>query len=153
MRFGRKYLNLYDGEFTRRTQGIVTVIVAIVLIVFALIFSSCKTVAPIVGGTHESSHDSIHTEYRIDTVYKDRWHTEYMRGDTLYIHDSIDRWRVREVIIRDSIDNSRIDTIYQTVEVEKKGAAFWRGSGIAFWVLIGMLVLGVAIGLVIKFAK
>ena len=39
------------------------------------------------------------------------------------------------------------------VEVEKKGAAFWKGSGIAFWILIGILVIGIAIGLIIKFAK
>lgn len=117
-----------------------------------LAFVGCKSLPNPVASTHEKN-DNEHTEYRIDTIYRDRWHTEYQRGDTFFIHDSIDRWKIREVIIHDSIDNSRIDTIYQPVEIEKKGSAFWKGSGIAFWVLIGMLVLGAAIGLIIKFAK
>ena len=125
----------------------------VAILLLLICFAGCKVKAPVTVGTHTQTRDSIRTELRIDTVYKDRWHTEYMRGDTLIIHDSIDRWRIKEVYIHDSIDNSRIDSIPVIVEIEKKGAAFWRGSGIAFWVLIGMLVLGVAIGLVIKFAK
>ena len=122
-------------------------------IVLALLVG-CKSVTPAIPtNSHESSCDSIRTETRIDTIYRDRWHTEYMRGDTLIIHDSIDRWRIREVYIHDSIDNSRIDTIYQTVQVEKKGSAFLRNSGIALWVLITLFVVAVIIGIVLKFAK
>ena len=124
------------------------------LVGFCILTSSCKSVTPALP-TNVSSSDSSnnHTELRIDTVYRDRWHTEYMRGDTLIIHDSIDRWRIREVYIHDSIDNSRIDTIYQQVQVEKKGSAFLRNSGIALWVLIALAVLAAIVGIVLKFAK
>ena len=118
-----------------------------------LAFVGCNGSKPLASGSSHEKNDSVRTEYRIDTIYRDRVRKEYMRGDTFFIHDSIDRWKIREVYIHDSIDKTRIDTIYRTVEVEKKGSAFWKGSGIAFWILLGILVLGVAIGLIIKFAK
>lgn len=125
----------------------------IVGMLMLLAFVGCKVTAPLpMGSTHEKN-DSVRTEMRIDTIFRDRWHTEYMRGDTLYIHDSIDRWRIREVHIHDSIDNSRVDTVYQTVEIEKKGNAFLVRSGIALWVIIALIVIAVIAGIVLKFAK
>ena len=119
-----------------------------------LCICSCKTLpAPVPTNAHHDSHDSVRTEYVHDSIYIDRWHTEKQKGDTVYIHDSIDRWRNRFVYIHDSIDNSRIDTIYQTVQVEKNGSVFLRNSGIALWVLIALLVVAVIIGIVLKFAK
>ena len=107
-----------------------------------LAFVSCKTPQlPTLPNSSDRSHDSVRTELRIDTIYKDRWHKEYQKGDTIFIHDSIDRWRVRYVYIHDSIDNSRTDTIYQKVEIEKKGSEFLRMSGIAFWILIVAMIL------------
>lgn len=142
----------YLNRKAKEKLDAIKVMVIAVLIIIAGVLCSCKTLPVPVSSSHDS-HDSVRTEYRIDTIYRDRYHTEYMRGDTLIIRDSIDRWRIREVYIHDSIDNSRTDTIVRTVEIEKKGAAFWKGSGIAFWILLGVLVLGVAIGLIIKFAK
>ena len=124
-------------------------------IMIILAFVSCKgTQLPTLPtNTHKDSHDSIRTEYVHDSVYIDRWHTQYMKGDTCYIHDSIDRWRNKYVYIHDSICNSRIDTVYQKVEIEKKGSAFLRNSGIALWVLIALFVIAVIIGIVLKFAR
>lgn len=120
----------------------------------ALAFVGCKTPQlPTLPNSSDRSHDSVRTEYVHDSVYIDRWHTQYMKGDTCYIHDSIDRWRNKYVYIHDSIDNSRTDTIYQKVEIEKKGSAFLRNSGIALWVLIALFVVAVIIGIVLKFAK
>ena len=76
-----------------------------------------------------------------------------MRGDTCFIHDSIDRWRIRDVYIHDSIDNSRIDTIYQTVQVDKEYKAFLVRSGVALWIIIALLIVAVIVGIIIKFAK
>lgn len=39
----------------------------------------------------------------------------------------------------------------KTIEVEKKG--FLYNSGIALWVIIGLLLAGIVVGLVIKFSK
>lgn len=123
----------------------------IVFILFALLVS-CRTIQPLVG-THNEQSDSIRTEYRIDSVYVDRWHTIWKQGDTVYIHDSIDRWRTRHDSIYAYKYINTTDTITNTVYVEDEHGAFWKGSGIAFWILIGIIVLGIAIGLIIKFAK
>lgn len=118
-------------------------------------FVSCKTLPQVVPHTNVSNRDSDneHTEYVQDSIYIDRIRKEFVKGDTVFIHDSIDRWRSKFVYIHDSIDNSRIDTIYNTVQVEKKGSAFLRNSGIALWVIIALLVVSVIIGIVLKFAK
>jgi hypothetical protein len=123
------------------------------LIILACV--GCKTpqLPTLPTNAHRDSNDSIRTELRIDTIYQDRWHKEYQKGDTTFIHDSIDRWHKKYVYIHDSIDNSRIDTIYQPVPVEKKGSAFLRNSGIALWVIIGLILLAVIAGIFVKFAK
>ena len=126
-----------------------------ILIALIIAFVGCRTQQhpPVLNNAHVREGDSVRTELRIDTIYRDRWHREYMQGDTFVIHDSIDRWRVREVYIHDSIDNSRIDTIYQTVEVEKQYKAFLVRSGVALWIILALLIVAVIVGIVIKFAK
>lgn len=112
--------------------------------------TSCKTTIPTLP-TNTASRDSVRVELKHDSIYIDRWHTEYMRGDTLIIRDSIyrDRWHVRH----DSIYFASVDTIYKQVVVEKKGSTFLRNSGIALWVLLALLLLATIAGIVIKFAK
>lgn len=138
----------------KKFAGIAYVFLAIILVVCCLAFAGCKVSAPaVVGGTHEQTRDSIRTEYIHDSTYIDRWHTRYVKGDTVFIHDSIDRWHDRFVYIHDSIDNSRIDSIPVIVEVEKKGNVFLQRSGIALWIIIALLVVSVIVGIVIKVAK
>lgn len=150
---GRKYIDWYESICKRTFHGFICIAITLVLIVFALLVS-CKTPQlPTLPNSSDRSHDSIRTEYVHDSVYIDRWHKEIQKGDTIYIHDSIDRWRNKYVYIHDSIDNSRTDTIYQNVEIEKKGSAFLRNSGIALWVLIALFILAVIVGVVLKFAK
>ena len=111
---------------------------------------ACKTL-PVPTPTNVHQRDSIRTEYVHDSIYTDRWHTIYTKGDTVFVHDSIwrDRWHTKH----DSLYINTTDTIYQTVTVEKQGSAFWKGSGIAFWILLGILFIGLAIGIIIKVAK
>ena len=101
------------------------------------------------SGTHD--HDSARIEYIHDSISVDRWHTILQKGDTVYVRDSIYfyKWRNKH----DSIYINNTDTIYQQVVVEKKGSAFLRNSGIALWVLIGLLVVAAIIGIILKFAK
>lgn len=120
-----------------------------------IIAVSCTRVpaAVVLPNVHNSENDKKRTEYVHDTAYVDRWHKEYVNGDTVYVHDSIDHWRYKYVYIHDSIDNSRIDTIYQTVQVEKPYKQFLVNSGIALWIIIILIILAIAAGLFIKFAK
>lgn len=146
---GKKYFDWFDRQVTRQRQAIVSLAIVIILVAFALLVS-CKTVTPILP-TNTAQRDSVRIEYLHDSIYTDRWHTEYVKGDTIYIRDSVwrDRWRWKY----DSIYFSSVDTIYQQIIVEQKGSMFLRNSGIALWVLLGLLVIAVIIGIVLKFAK
>jgi len=136
------------------TYGPITAIITGMLVAVAIICSGCKTIKPVVAPeVHARTNDSIRKEYVHDSIYIDRWHTVTIKGDTVIIHDSIDRWREKLVFIHDSIDNSRIDTIPQIVEIEKPQSMFLRNSGIALWVIIALIVAGIIVGIVIKFAK
>ena len=156
---GKRFYDWYEDKLNRTFHGIIAASVAIVLIVLAIVCSGCKTPCPCAAaGTntqHSETNDSVHTEYVHDSIYIDRWHKEYVKGDTVFVRDSVfrDRWHYKQ--LHDSIYIASVDTITNTitVEVEKKGSAFWRGSGIALWVLIGCMVLGVIIGIIIKIAK
>ena len=125
---------------------------AIVTFVCVMGMTGCKSqpCLPIPSsGTHD--HDSVRTEYVHDSISVDRWHTILQKGDTVYVRDSIYfyKWRNKH----DSIYINNTDTIYQQVVVEKQGSAFLRNSGIALWVLIGLLVAAAIIGIILKFAK
>ena len=144
----------YIERKTNEQLDAIKVIVIAPLIIIAGVLCSCKSLPdPIPTNSRAREGDSVRTELRIDTIYRDRWHTEYTRGDTFFIHDSIDRWKIRDVYIHDSIDNSRIDTIYKTVEVEKQYKAFLVRSGVALWIILAVLIVAVIVGIVIKFAK
>lgn len=149
----QKYLDWYEGKCKRTFHGIISIAVALILILCAFLVS-CKTPQlPTLPNSSDRSHDSVRTELRIDTIYQDRWHKEYQKGDTLYIHDSIDRWRVREVYIHDSIDNSRCDTIINTVEVEKPYKEFLVRSGVAFWILLVFVIVCIGAGITLKIKR
>lgn len=138
-----------------RNSNILPILFAIIVgCMILLAFIGCKTTIPaITTNTHESSRDSIRTEYKHDSIYTDRWHTIYIKGDTVHVHDSIIKEKYKTIYIHDSIDNSRIDTIYQTVQVEKPYKQFLVNSGVAFWILLVLIVIAVIIGIIIKFAK
>lgn len=117
--------------------------------VMGMIGCKCPCAAIPSGGSHNS--DSARIEYIHDSISVDRWHTILQKGDTVYVRDSIwfYKWRNKH----DSIYINNTDTIYQQVVVEKKGSAFLRNSGIALWVLIGLLVVAAIVGIILKFAK
>ena len=112
--------------------------------------AGCKTTAPS-APTNTARRDSARIEYKHDSIYIDRWHTVYTKGDTVYVYDSIwrDRWHTRH----DTLCVNKSDTIYQQVVTEKKSSVFLRNSGIALWVIIALLILSVLTGIIIKFAK
>lgn len=138
----------------RQNPILIHLLLLIIGCMIALAFVGCKSVVPALPtNTSNRTSDSVRTELRIDTIYQDRWHKEYQKGDTVFIHDSIDRWHNKYVYINDSINNSRTDTIYRQIQVEKKCSAFLRNSGIALWVIIGLILLAVIAGIFVKFAK
>lgn len=119
---------------------------AIIIIMAALLMVGCKTTQTIVEKPvyiHDTTR-SVRVER--DSVYVDRWHTIEVKGDTVYVTDSV--WVVRYF--------RTTDTAYKyiekpvNVEVTKiqevmKPLGFWRKlliyNGI-FW----LLVVGVYFG-------
>ena len=110
----------------------------------------------------------------LDSVSVEVWHRDVLRGDSIVAKSDSsvtirtiyrDRYITDRQSVHDTIRTHDTDTvciykeipvevpIVQTVEVEKSGSRFLHNSGIALWVLIGLFVLAVIAGIVLKFAK
>lgn len=131
--------------------------------------SSCRThnvSAPIVV-TQRNAHseDTLQRNNTviIDTIYRDRWHNTFATGDTVYIHDSVYLEKIRYRYVTDTLRVHTYDTVPgdpvyadNPVYVEKQlssGTRFLRNSGIVLWCVLGLLVISMVIGIIIKFAK
>ena len=119
----------------------------------------CKTQTVVVPAkqTHQEQNDSIEKHYIHDSIYIDRWHTIEKRGDTTILHDSIFiyRWKYTgdtvyvATLIRDTVPSD-------PVIIEKpltNNQIFLQRCGVAFWVLLVIFIIVIAIGIWIKFAK
>ena len=86
-------------------------------------------------------HDTVRTvEVQHDSTYVDRWHTQYVKGDTIYITDEVTKTKIV----------TKIDTAYryietpvtitttETVEVEKP-LTWWQRTFI--YIGVGTLAL------------
>lgn len=80
----------------------------LVLLLMSLIVTSCKTVAPIVTTPHNDSV-VIKYEFKHDSVYLDRAHYMYLKGDTVFVHDTVTQKYFQNVF--------KTDTIYKDKEV------------------------------------
>lgn len=104
----------------------------------------CKTVKETVE-VPVYIHDTTQTVRELhDSIYIDRWHTEYQKGDTIYITDEVTK----------TVTKIKIDTAYkyvekpvtisktETVEV-KKPLTWWQKTlmGIGVVGLIGLMGL------------
>lgn len=81
-------------------------------------------------------HDSIIVTVKGDTVFKDRWHTEY-----------VDKWRydTAYVEIRDSVP-----VPYEVVVSEPYVPKFYKCSTWALWLVIGAIILYYLMRLILK---
>lgn len=118
------------------------VIFAAALVSLFLSFLGCKTVKTIIPQTQR---DSVHTrtELRVDTFWRDRWHTEKIQGDTVFIHDSIylekTKYldRVDSVFVRDSIP-------YPVKVPVRVRNSYDRFTASGFWAFVGIIFLYIA---------
>lgn len=116
---------------------------------------SCRTAkvvtVPVERVRTEYVHDTIQ---RTDSIWRDRWHTMWAKGDTVYIHDSIFVGEYRNV--EQTNDRTLHDSIPVIKEVEvpvpEEHGFLWR-SGVALWVIVALIVLAGVIGIILKFAK
>jgi len=106
-----------------------------------ILLTACKTTQPVML---PQTHDSIviRTEYRVDSVWRDRWHTERIKGDTVYIHDSIFMGEYKN---KDKSDTICVrDSIPYPVEVpviKKEVPPFYKNCTWGFFILILLIIL------------
>ena len=122
----------------------------------------CASSQPIIGesSNHEREHSNnqSHMEHTTDSTLIDRMREVITRNDTVFIHDSIYFFKLRDRYVTDTIHDTlyinNTDTIRLTItnEVEKPIAPFVRNSCIALWVIIGVAVLALILWLVRNFA-
>lgn len=109
-------------------------------------FSSCKSIKQTVE-VPVYIHDTTQTVREVhDSTYIDRWHTEYQKGDTIYITNEVTK----------IVTKIKIDTAYkyvekpvvvsktETVEV-KKPLSWWQKTFIWIGVLGLVGLIGVAV--------
>lgn len=111
----------------------------------------CASSRPIMSESsnheREQSTNQSHVEHTTDSTLIDRLREVITRNDTVFIHDSIYIYKLRDRHVTDSIHDTlyinNTDTIRLTVtnEVEKPIAPFVRNSCIALWVIIGVAIL------------
>lgn len=131
----------------------------ILFIILCVVLSSCKTTeivtAPI-ADQHYHSEDAHRVHYVHDTTYIDRWHTEYQKGDTVFVHDSIYKYAGQKNAIHDTITVISTDTIHDPVIIEKplsdKDKFFIKSGKALYWVL-GAVVLAFVLYLILAFVK
>lgn len=116
------------------------VAVAVALICLTVSATSCRSTNEIVKEV--PVHDTTYiTKTQRDSTYIDRWHTEYIKGDTVWKKDSVlvVRWRDRNDTVRLYVEKPV--EVEKIVKVEKKLNFFqktlmWCGVGFIL-VLIG----------------
>ena len=123
----------------------------------------CASSRPIIGesSNHEREHSNnqSHVEHTTDSTLIDRLREVITRNDTVFIHDSIYIYKLRDRYVTDSIHDTlyinNTDTIRLTItnEVEKPIAPFVRNSCITLWCIIAAVVLLLIIRLVWGFAS
>ncbi len=119
----------------------------ILIIVLSAVVSSCKVQS--ISCSHEN--DSVRVEKRIDSVYiyerdsiyVDRWRS----NDTVYLTTEkwLTRYKDKIVEIHDTITTTKTETIVQT---ERYIPKFYKGSTIALWILVVVIVVYIVIRIV-----
>ena len=127
---------------------------SIFLLYFLLITTllGCKTSAGVVAPVvHYRDSIQVQTEYIHDSIYHDRWHTIYIKGDTVYKTDSVVLFKWKSIEVHDTLRISTTDTVPVVVEKELTGnQRFLIRSGISLWVILVLLFLA---GIVIAAIK
>lgn len=130
----------------RNPDGCLTVI-GVAAVVFAILLgllflTGCRTVQPAAPAVQKKDSIQVRTEVRIDSVFRDRWHTVLQKGDTVFVHDSVFLTRYKML---DRCDTLRVrDSVPYPVEVIREVRhrnGYDRFVSWGFWILLALTVL------------
>ena len=113
------------------------------VVALALFFTSCKSLKQTVE-VPVYIHDTTKTVREVhDSTYIDRWHTEYQKGDTIFITNEVTKLvtKIKIDTAYKYVEKPVTVTITETVEV-KKPLNWWQKTlmGIGVLGLIGIVV-------------
>lgn len=123
---------------------------------FGAVVGGCKSPAIVAPTVHNRDSVRIEYIYKLDSIYKDRWHTIFLRGDTVYRTDSIVYFRYKNIETHDTITVQHIDTITVRETIEKPmsgGSKFLLWSGVAMWAIIGIIVLLIIVAIAMRIRR
>lgn len=119
----------------------------LIIAIIAACSASCRSVRTIAVEKPIYIHDTLHTEsVRVDSVEVTKWHTEFMKGDTVRLIDSvyIRQTSYKHDTIRD-IQEKPVE-VEKVVEVERKQSKLHKimiGSGVALWLVVFIVATGI----------
>ena len=111
-----------------------------------ILFTGCKTVKIIEQVPVEVHDTTLSVKEVHDSTYIDRWHTEYQKGDTIYITDE-----VTKIVTKIKIDTAykyveKPVTISKTETVEVKKPLTWWQKWLMWIGVVGLMGLMGLIG-------
>lgn len=122
-------------------------LIATLYLAILCLFFSCKTqTVAIAPEIHKQDRDSIRTEYKHDSIYIDRIHKEFVKGDTVRIHDSIFVAKWYERLVHDSCYIHQTDSVPYPVEVRVNvpyKSGYTKFTSWFFWIV---LIIGIGWG-------
>lgn len=127
-------------SFERRMRRIAWLMTSLLCLLACL--AGCKTQYVAMPEIHTLYHHA--TDLRVDSTSRDRWHEVFTRGDTVFIHDSIDRWHYRLINTTDTVHQT--DSVPYPVEVPKyirQRNLYDRITAAGFWIGIGIMLIGI----------
>ena len=114
------------------------VVLLVTILGLVLFLTGCKTKTVVVTQYKEKLvHDTVTT---VDSVYRDRIHTQYLKGDTCFIRDSVFLYKykyldkVKEVYVHDSIPYP-----VEVVKEVHKRSGYDRFVSWFFWIVVAIL--------------
>lgn len=103
---------------------------------------SCKTKTVVVT---EYKDRQVHdTTLLVDSIWRDRWHTEYWKGDTIFIRDSVfvDRFKYRDIVV-ERVERDSIPYEVEVVQYVRQRNGYDRFTSWAFWILVVLAIIRV----------
>lgn len=130
--------------------------ISIVLILTGVLATSCQSekYLPHQNDTIYVNKVEYITDRILDSVYIDKYHTIYQKGDTIYKTDSIIdyRWRLQHdtILVK--------DTVYKSKDVEKikevnELTPFQHKEIVGFWILLSLILVVISFKIYKKVKK
>lgn len=120
----------------------------IVLLASATCFSACRTVRVV---EQVPIHDTVRlTRVTRDSIYIDRWRTEYVDGDTVYVTNEVTKVVTKYVTDTAYRYVEKPVTVTRTVEVKKPLTWWQKTQQGGFWVLLAAVAVAIGVKILRK---